>query len=34
MRDDPPQFEGDINRIKTGEERLEKVKELQKKLLQ
>lgn len=34
MRDDPPQFEGDIDRIKTGEERLEKVKELQKKLLQ
>lgn len=34
MRDDPPQFEGDIDRIKTGEERLEKVKELQKKILQ
>ena len=34
MRDDPPQFEGDIDRIKTGEERLDKVKELQKKLLQ
>ena len=34
MRDDPPQFEGDIDRKKTGEERLEKVKELQKKLLQ
>lgn len=34
MRDDPPQFEGDTDRIKTGEERLKKVKELQKKLLQ
>ena len=34
MRDDPPKFEGDTDRIKTGEERLEKVKELQIKLLQ
>ena len=34
MRDDPPKFEGDKDRIKTGEERLEKVKELQIKLLQ
>ena len=36
MRDDPPQFQGDIDRIriKTGKERLEKVKELQKQLLQ
>ena len=34
MRDDPPKFEGDTDRIKTGEERLDKVKELQKKLLQ
>lgn len=34
MRDDPPKFEGDTDRIKTGEERLKKVKELQKKLLQ
>lgn len=33
MRDDPPKFEGDTDRIKTGEERLEKVKELQKKIL-
>ena len=34
MRDDPPKFEGDIDRIKTGEERLKKVMELQKELLQ
>lgn len=34
MRDDPPKFEGDTDRIKTGEERLKKVKELQKKILQ
>lgn len=34
MRDDPPKFEGDTDRIKAGEERLKKVKELQNKLLQ
>lgn len=34
MRDDPPEFEGDKDRIRTGEERLKKIKELQKTLLQ
>ena len=34
MRDDPPKFEGDVDRKITGGQRLDKVKELQKLILQ